>query len=468
MSSSLVAPPVPQEFRGVWVATVDNIDWPSKRTLSTAQQKAELDGIIQRCAELNLNAIVFQIRPSADSLYKSKLEPWSEYLTGQTGKAPSPAWDPLEYIIDKAHDCGIEVHAWFNPYRAKHPAAKGDVSSDHIVKTHPKSAPKYGRYNWMIPTDPFVQKRSRDVFMDAVRRYDLDGIHIDDYFYPYAEKGPDGKNLPFPDEGFYKTYRDKGGKLSVGDWRRKAVDDFVRDVYLELKRTKRWVKFGISPFGIWRPGFPAGTTAGIDQYDALYADCKKWFNEGWLDYMTPQLYWPIAQKAQAYTALLDWWKGENTKGRHLWPGNYTGRVMETWEPKEVLDQIAETRARVEQSGNVHFSMKVFMRNSKGLNDLLLAGPYAEKAVVPPSPWLGDAQPAAPTVRTSGNTLRLVPMSGARFWVIASENGDVIKVASAKMSEIVLKPSELGALPIESMKVCATSLTGVLGYWADVK
>lgn len=460
---------VTPEFRGVWVATVDNIDWPSKRTLTTAQQKAELDQIVATCDKLNLNAIVFQVRPSADSLYKSKLEPWSEYLTGKSGRAPSPAWDPLEYLIERAHGVGIEVHAWFNPYRANHPAAKEPLAGDHIVNTHPQHTPQYGRYRWMIPTDEFVQKRSRDVFVDVVKRYDLDGAHIDDYFYPYAEKGTDGKNLPFPDQEQYDDYRLHGGSLSAGDWRRKAVDDFVREVYAEIKAAKRWVKFGISPFGIWRPGIPAGTTAGIDQYDALYADCKRWFNEGWLDYMTPQLYWPIAQKLQSYPVLLDWWKGENTKGRHLWPGNYTGRVSEAWEPQEVLDQIAETRARgAAANGNVHFSMKVFMKNSKGLNDKLLAGPYAAKTLVPASPWLGNKVPAKPSVSLAGTTIKVKPMSGMRFWVVADEAGNIVRVASAKSTEIVLKASEIGNRPLHSYRVSATSLTGVQGPWAALK
>lgn len=168
-STLIQIPQPPREFRAVWVATVDNIDWPSKKTLTTAQQKAELDTIVSTCAKLNLNAIIFQIRPSADSLYYSKLEPWSEYLTGQTGKAPSPIYDPLQYLIDKAHAQGIEVHAWFNPYRALHTVAKSTPSADHITNTHPESAPKYGRYRWMDPSDPFVQKRSEDVMLDVDR-----------------------------------------------------------------------------------------------------------------------------------------------------------------------------------------------------------------------------------------------------------------------------------------------------------
>jgi len=467
-SDSIAAPQPDREFRAVWVATVDNIDWPSKKTLTTAQQKNELDTIVATCADLNLNAIIFQIRPSADSLYFSKLEPWSEYLTGKTGKAPKPLYDPLAYLIDKAHARGIEVHAWFNPYRALHAVAKSPASADHITKTHPASAPKYGRYYWMDPSDPIVQKRSEDVMLDVVERYDVDGIHIDDYFYPYPEKGADGKEIPFPDSKNYADYRANGGDMPLKDWRRHHVDEFVEHVYTRTKATKKWVKFGISPFGIYRPGIPAGTTSGIDQFDTLYADVKKWFNEGWCDYMTPQLYWPISQTLQSYPVLLDWWANENTKGRHLWIGNYTGRVLEAWQPKEVLDQIAITRENKASTGNVHFSMKVFLKNGKNLNDKLKEGAYARKALVPASPWLGDATPMAPEVKSVTVSEQQITIEfkstdkAARFIAVLGEGDRVLHTVRASPTGIfTIRRSNLQESDVLLMRLVCVSRTGVL-------
>ncbi|WP_227624994.1 glycoside hydrolase family 10 protein [Fimbriimonas ginsengisoli] len=398
-SQILTPPPMPREFRAAWVATVDNIDWPSKRTLSVSQQKAEMIRILDIAKGMNLNAIVLQVRPSADALYQSKLEPWSEYLTGQQGKAPSPYYDPLEFAVSEAHKRGLELHCWFNPYRALHPAQKGPVVASHISKTNPEIVRRYGSYLWMDPGEPEVQRRSLQVVLDVVKRYDVDGVHIDDYFYPYKEKGPDGKLMDFPDDRSFRRYRSGGGHLARDDWRRKNVDDFIRDLYSGIKQEKRWVKFGISPFGIYRPGYPAGIKAGVDQYADLYADARRWFAEGWCDYFTPQLYWPIHQTAQAYPALLDWWLAQNQKGRHLWPGNYTSLTSpseKNWPAQEVADQISITRQRG-ANGNVHFSMKAFLQNYNGITSHLMNGLYAKPALVPASPWLDDRAPNAPKV-----------------------------------------------------------------------
>ena len=458
---------LPYEFRGVWVATVDNIDWPTTKTLTTDQQQAELIAILDRAKELRLNAVVFQIRPSADALYRSSIEPWSEYLTGQNGKAPDPEWDPMEFAVAEAHKRGLELHAWFNPYRAQHFVAKSQPSESHIINTHPLSAPKYGRYYWMDPTDPFVQKRSKDVILDVVKRYDLDGVHIDDYFYPYPEKGSDGKTLDFPDQANYDAYLAGGGKLSRGDWRRKAVDDFVHDLYSGIKKAKQWVKFGISPFGIWRPGYPETIKAGIDQYDTLYADCKKWLNEGWCDYFTPQLYWKISKKEQSYPVLLKWWLSENSKNRHMWIGNYSGQVLESgWDTQEIVDQIGITREQ-RAGGNIFFSMKAFMRNTKGINDDLKSKCYPDVALVPPSPWLGKTAPARPVVQESsydaGNlTVTLKASAKDRFWVFCQQNKVLALVPSDQEQATFAAPA--GGAPIE---VAAVSKSGVVGPFVTV-
>jgi uncharacterized lipoprotein YddW (UPF0748 family) len=433
-------PSPPREFRAVWVATVANIDWPSKKGLPAEKQKAELLDILDKAKALRLNAIVFQIRPMCDALYASKLEPWSEYLTGQMGK--SPGYDPLEFAVKEAHARGLELHAWFNPYRAHTPTAKSPIVESHIVKKRPELAPRYGKHHWMVPTNKEVQDQSMAVFLDVVNRYDVDGIHIDDYFYPYKEKGDDGKLIPFPDDADWKAYQASGGKLSRDDWRRDAVNKFVERMYVETKKAKPHVKVGISPFGIWRPNNPPGIQ-GFDQYAELYADAKLWLNKGWVDYWTPQLYWPIQKKEQSYPRLLGWWAGENSKQRHLWPGNATYRVgndPKLWHANELADQIRATRAQKGASGNVHFSMKSLMNNRVGVTDSI-AKMYAEPALVPASPWLGKTPPAKPAVsrleRKGGLLLDIQPAGkDVRLHVVRQLVGDKwsVDIVSATRSD----------------------------------
>lgn len=418
-------PPVSREFRGVWVATVANIDWPSKPGLNTWQQQAELVEILNKAVELHLNAVILQVRPATDALYASALEPWSEFLTAQMGRPPEPAYDPLAFAVDEAHKRGLELHAWFNPYRAHHPAANSELSTNHLSVAHPELVRSYGRYLWLDPGDTAVRRHSIKVITDVVKRYDIDGVHIDDYFYPYKERDSSGKVIDFPDSVTWARYQRSGGTLLRDDWRRSNVDQLVRDLYTEIKSTKRWVKFGVSPFGIWRPGFPP-QIKGFDAYSELYADSKKWLNEGWLDYFTPQLYWPMAREEQSYPVLLSWWISENTRNRNIWPGNFTSRVGATgensWKSQEILDQISSTRLTEGAGGNVHFSAKVFMQNRDSLVDRLLAGPYAGPALVPASPWLDSIPPRAPIAYlardsiTRAFTLELRPAAQEKAWL----------------------------------------------------
>ncbi|MBS1705898.1 MAG: family 10 glycosylhydrolase [Armatimonadetes bacterium] len=434
---------VPREFRAAWVATVDNIDWPSKRGLSVAQQRAELKRIVEVADQMHLNALVFQVRPHADAMYKSALEPWSVYLSGTPGKAPSPAYDPLEDLVAMAHAKGIEVHAWFNPYRAWHPAAKTSPNSSHVANTNKNSVRTYGTYLWMDPSEKFVQDRTVQVFMDVAKRYDVDGLHIDDYFYPYPVKDDTGKYVDFPDATNFQKYLNGGGNLSKAAWRRKQVDDVIERVYSELKKTKKWVQFGISPFGIYRPQVPAGITAGIDQYDQLYADCRKWLEEGWCDYMAPQLYWAIAQKAQSYTTLLDWWLSVNPQKRHVYPGSYTGRVMENWQAQEVLDQVQASR-NMHAGGQVHFSMKCLLQNTRGIRTSLQSGLYSQRALPPASPWLSTKAAPRPThvvgMMTTGKCVVKWsnPGAAARFTALVSNRespAEILAVGSSSAGEI---------------------------------
>jgi uncharacterized lipoprotein YddW (UPF0748 family) len=395
-------PIIAREFRGVWVASVANIDWPSSRHLSTDEQQRELIALLDRVVALKLNAVIFQVRPAADALYASKLEPWSEYLTGTQGKAPDPFWDPLAFAVKEAHARNLELHAWFNPYRARHTDAKSPLASSHIARTNPSLVKTYAGYLWMDPGEPAVRTRTLRVVLDVVKRYDIDGVHLDDYFYPYPETKR-GVVLPFPDDKSWKRYRKAGGALDRGDWRRANVDSLIRELDRGIHKAKPWVKFGISPFGIWRPGFPT-QVKGFDSYDKLYADSRKWIREGWGDYFTPQLYWPTTKVEQAYPALLAWWADENTLGRHLWPGNFTSRAGGTgggaFPVSELVEQIRVTRQQPGATGNVHFSMKSFLINQASMNDSLVVGPYAELALVPATPWLKVADAPIPTASIS--------------------------------------------------------------------
>jgi uncharacterized lipoprotein YddW (UPF0748 family) len=418
-------PDPPREFRGVWVASVSNIDWPSKKGLSSQQQQAELLAILDKAAELKLNAVIFQVRPMCDALYASELEPWSEYLTGTLGKPPSPAYDPLQLAVREAHARGLELHAWFNPYRAHHPSATSPIPDDHIIKLRPDLAKRYGTHYWLNPTSQEVQDHSLHVILDVVRRYDIDGVHIDDYFYPYKEKGADGKIIPFPDDDTWTVYQKAGGALSRDDWRRDAINRFIERMYREVKQAKPWVKVGISPFGIWRPGNPAGI-AGFDPYSEIYADSRLWLKEGWCDYLAPQLYWPIKQEKQSFPRLLAWWANENSKGRQLWPGLYTSRVTgagKGWLAGEIVEQIKLTRSQPGATGHIHFSMRTLMDNAGGIADAL-AAIYTEPALVPANPWAGLKQPTKPGLRweKQGTVLAIrASDEGTRLYVIRARH-----------------------------------------------
>jgi uncharacterized lipoprotein YddW (UPF0748 family) len=422
---------VQREFRGVWVATVANIDWPSKPGLSTAEQQRELIAILDRARSLNLNAVVMQVRPATDALYASPLEPWSEYLTGTMGRAPEPFYDPLAFAVAEAHRRGLELHAWFNPYRARQAGAKSPVAPTHVSVTKPHLVRRYGPMQWMDPGDPETQAHSLAVVTDVVRRYDIDGVHIDDYFYPYKITDSAGRKVDFPDSASYAAYQAGGGTLGRDDWRRRNVDEFVRRMYAQVRREKPWVKVGVSPFGIARPGQPAGVCC-FDQYAELYADARKWLREGWLDYWTPQLYWKISAPEQSYPKLLAYWAAENVHGRHLWPGNYLSRVgaagANAWPVAEIDSQIALTRAQPGATGNVHFSMKALTNDQGGVATALGAGAYARPALVPATPWLPGRAPGAPSVALVGGSAPaalIAPAAGEAapwLWMVRARSG----------------------------------------------
>ncbi len=314
-----VSASVRAEFRGAWVATVHNLDWPSRPGLSAAAQQAELRAILDRARSLKLSAILFQVRPMSDALYASETEPWSQFLTGKQGQ--SPGYDPLAFAIREAHARGLELHAWINPFRAAS-NARATLSAQHVARRHPEWVRRYGAQLWLDPGEPAARAYVLGIFEDIVRRYDLDGVHIDDYFYPYPLKG----GAAFPDDASWQRFGLTSG-LSRADWRRENINDFVRSMYRRVKTLKPGVLVGISPFGIWRPGVPAGTTAQLDPFAHLFADSRKWLAEGWCDYLAPQLYWNI-EGEQSFPLLLDWWR-EQSPGKPVWPGLAVDRIGRT-------------------------------------------------------------------------------------------------------------------------------------------
>jgi uncharacterized lipoprotein YddW (UPF0748 family) len=394
-------PKVEREFRAVWIATVDNIDFPTKKNLSADQQKAELTAALDLAKQLRLNALIFQVRPMADAVYRSSIEPWSEFLTGEMGKTQE--FDPLAFLIAEAHKRGILVHAWFNPYRAYHPVAK-TMSPLHVSKTKPSIVRQYGRYMWLDPTSREGQQHSIDVIADVVRRYDIDGVHFDDYFYPYAEKDSAGNEIDFPDEENWRAYQKTGGKLGRNDWRRANVNIFIASVGRAIKRIKPEVVYGISPFGIWQPMPEKGIT-GFNSYARLYADARKWLQDGTVDYLAPQLYWETSRQGQSFPVLLDWWKQQNTKGRFVWPGIAAYRIgsTPTFTTGEIASQIQRTRLAPETTGAIYFSFKSLRNDMGGVQKALRDQIYKRDAVVPEFTWIKAAKPAPPKVTISRDT-----------------------------------------------------------------
>lgn len=387
--------PPAREFRGLWIATVGNIDWPSKPGLPVAQQQTELRALLDLAKTSRLNVVVFQVRTAADAFYDSPLEPWSEFLTGRMGKAPSPRWDPLQFACAAAHERGLELHAWINPYRARYQGAKSPIAASHISRAHPDWVVPHGRYLWTDPGHPAAQAHTLQVVTDLVRRYDVDGVHIDDYFYPYPDGGTGGSVRPFQDQASYGRYRQQGGQLAVADWRRHNVNTMVERLQKTVHGTKSWVKFGISPFGIWRPNHPVGIR-GLDQFGVLYADARLWVNRGWADYFAPQLYWPMSRREQDFNALLGWWGEQNTHRRILVPGLASASIGKDRPVDDVANQVRTARSR-RADGVLFWNASSLRLNKGGLRERL-AELFPEPVLVPATPWLGTNAPTAPQLR----------------------------------------------------------------------
>lgn len=440
------------EFRAVWIATVDNIDWPSKKTLTVEEQKAEYIKILELHQRNGMNALIVQVRPAADAFYPSQYEPWSEFLTGKQGSPPDPYYDPLQFMIEETHKRGMEFHAWLNPYRAVFNINKSSVAPSHITRIKPDWFLVYGDKKYFDPGIPEVRQHTARVVRDLVNRYDLDAIHMDDYFYPYRIA-----NKEFPDGSSYNKY---GSGLSKDDWRRSNCDSIIKLLHETIINTKPWVKFGISPFGVWRNASvdPRGsnTKAGQTNYDDLYADILLWLKNGWMDYVLPQLYWERGFKLADYDTLLDWWN-KNSFGKHLYIGHGIYRVGGkggAWNRKnELPEQIQLLRTFSTTHGSAYFSSKSFNNNPNGWNDSLQNNYYATPSIVPPMPWIDDVAPQKPVIQKNSTNEFLLQYNGderIRYFAIFSgsnilEKAKLIKliVADKKTSIQVNQPPFIG-------------------------
>ncbi len=383
------------EFRAAWIATVSNIDWPSPGNYDPEKQKAEYIRLLDMHQRNGLNAVVVQVRPATDAFYPSPYEPWSEWLTGKQGKAPSPYYDPLKFMIDEAHQRGMEFHAWCNPYRAEFQLGKSSIAKNHITKTHPEWFLKYGGKRYFDPGNKKAQAFVVKVIRDIVKRYDVDAIHFDDYFYPYRVAGQE-----FPDAHSYKLY---GNGMNKDDWRRSNVDSVILHLSKAIKQEKPLCRFGISPFGVWRniKDDPDGsnTRAGVTNYDDLYADILLWLKNGWIDYVAPQLYWEFGHKNAPFEVLLEWWS-KHTYGKHCYIGLgiYRAGSSEAWRDSTLIPrQLKAIRNYPEIQGAIYFSSRSFINNPNGWSDSLRQQYYRYPALISPMEYLQYSKPSPPSL-----------------------------------------------------------------------
>jgi uncharacterized lipoprotein YddW (UPF0748 family) len=391
------------EMRGVWISTHLSLDWPN-RTQTPAQQRAALIAILDHNKATGMNAAFFQVRSQADAMYPSDLEPWSYYLTNSQGSAPAPFWDPLAFAIEETHKRGMEFHAWINPYRAVANTATesntAQYASTHVSRTHPEWLLTVGTVKIMDPGRPEVREHVARVIRDIVQRYDVDGIHFDDYFYPTGTI-PDDASYSLDPRGFPATTAGRG------DWRRDNINLLIERVGADIRSMKPWVKFGVSPSGIYRsstdPAVGSPTSSGANQhYVHNFADTRKWLREGWVDYLAPQVYWYIGQAGSDYKLLVPWWSG-NAFGRHVYVGlaDYKMGTAGWTSPSQVADQIALNRANAGVYGQIHFRHAFLQADPLGYRTGLMRTTYRPPAIVPAMPWKGGGAPLAPSDLAAG-------------------------------------------------------------------
>jgi Uncharacterized protein conserved in bacteria len=445
--------------------------------------------MLDHAAAIGLNAVLLHVRIAGDAMYPSQYAPWSAYLTGKSGQGPQPPYDPLAYAVAEAHARGLQLHAWFNPFRAMMPVFVGKAAPSHVTRKHPEWIRKYGSQTWIDPGDPAARKHVLDAMLDVVKRYDIDGVHLDDYFYPYRESRTVIRrvhrrrvrvhvDIQFPDDRTWKKYGKTQGFTDRAEWRRANIDDFVRSLYRGVKAIKPTVLVGISPFGIWRSGTPDGVT-GLDAYGEIYADSRRWLSEGWLDYIAPQLYWQIDGYEDRFRALDAWWRSQNVQARHVWPGLYTSHVYgghDKWPLGEIRKQIVtirDSRAGTHDSpGHVHFRLAALFANDDGLaRDL--AQLYNQTALVPASPWLASRAPAAPVVSlVNGDgpaTFSLTPGDSVRvrWWLIQTRAPDghwttaLRPAGEGQLGALAVGPEEATELAVTAIGMAGVASTPTL-------
>jgi len=383
-----------REFRAVWVATIHNIDWPSQKGLSTAQQQAEFIQLIERHRRMGMNAVIVQVRASGDAFYLSGYEPWSEWLSGTQGQAPQPFYDPLEFMIAETHRRGMEFHAWINPFRGVSHTRFSSVAPDHISRQQPGWFFQFKNTLYFNPGIPAVRQYLCDVVRQIVACYDVDGIHFDDYFYPYRKPGE-----LLADAHTFRKYGK--GFTDIEAWRRDNIDQFIHQVADSIRALKPYVKFGVSPIGIWRNkrDDPRGSNShSFASYDMAYADVRKWLQQGWIDYVAPQLYWSTAHQGANYEELIQWW-ADNAFGRHVYVGHAMFKVKNEpsggWKnPLELPRQLHILRSMPRIQGSIFYSANSFEGNPYQVEQLLEEDFYRYPALPPAMPWK-DALPPLP-------------------------------------------------------------------------
>lgn len=376
-----------RELRGAWIATVVNIDWPLDKNSSVEIQKQNLKNQLDSLADVGINAIFFQVRTECDALYKSNFEPWSYWLTGEQGKAPEPFYDPLKFAINESHKCGMELHAWFNPYRAVRDTTYYKLDKNHIALQHPEWIIKSAKFKMLDPGLPEVRKHILNVMNDVLINYNVDGIHFDDYFYPYGPKIANEDSATF--------VQNSRGIANIDDWRRDNINLLMKEIYEVVKLTKPYVKFGISPFGIVRNKY--ANTNGFNSYDIIYCDPLNWLDNKIVDYITPQVYWEIGHKKADYAKLVPWWAKISTD-RHLYIGQYSSKMAAkdyNGNKNELGNQVRLNRKIKNVLGSVYFSAKSITRNWNGLADSMKNDWYNTIALPPTMPWLDSTPPLEP-------------------------------------------------------------------------
>ncbi len=377
-----------REFRAAWIQSVNG----QFRGMPTEKLKQNLIGQLNSLQKAGINAIIFQVRPEADALYASRLEPWSRFLTGVQGKAPEPYWDPMQFMIDECHKRGMEFHAWINPYRTK-TTLKSELAPNHVYNIHPEWFVTYGDQLYFDPALPESRRHICMVVSDIVSRYDVDAIHMDDYFYPYPIKGKD-----FPDDASFARFG--GGFSNKGDWRRSNVNVLIKKLHETIREIKLWVKFGVSPFGIYRneSSDPLGSkTKGLQNYDDLYADVLLWVREGWIDYNIPQIYWHIGHPVADYETLVKWW-ARNTENRPLFIGQSVMNTVQNADPKnpsinQLPRKMALQRAYQTIGGSCQWPASAVVENAGKYRDALIAEYHKYPALPPVFDFMDNEAPA---------------------------------------------------------------------------